>query len=181
MLTTVTSLISRRGREKDIVRAFEEAFADGTEGTHHVTTLLIQQCGGLNFLVSSFEGEKELDAWRGSERHQAMITAFEQDSLRELCTLGEPIVRMTVPSDSSGPKWKVLASTWIITYPLLLMLSGILGVTAPELPMALRLGITSLALSVASIWLINPLASSVTRVWRLHNQQMQVDVVRYGP
>jgi antibiotic biosynthesis monooxygenase (ABM) superfamily enzyme len=181
MLTTVTSLISRGGRERDIARAFEEAFADGEKPTHHLATLLIQQCGGLNFLVSSFEDEKALDAWRHSERHQAMIAAFEQDSLRELCTLGEPIVRMTVPSDASGPKWKVLASTWIIIYPLLLVLSGLLGAVAPELPMALRLGITSLALSVASIWVINPLASSVTRVWRLHNQQMQVDVVRYTP
>ncbi|TPG59648.1 hypothetical protein EAH89_05255 [Roseomonas nepalensis] len=181
MLTTVTSLISRGGQEAAIAGDIERAFFEAGQEAHHVGTLLIQQGDGLSFLVSQFAGEEDLRRWRASPAHRRMVAALERDSLRELCVIGEPIVRMTVPSDGSGPKWKVLASTWVLTYPLLLALSALLDRVAPTLPWAIRLALTSGAVSVALIWAISPLTRRLTRVWRLRDQQMRVDVVRYPP
>jgi len=181
VLTTVTSLISRHGREEEVVRHFKRAFARAEGETHHLSTLLIQQLGGLNFLVSQFANEGELEKWQASPAHREMIRALEQDSLRELCKMGGPVVHVVVPGEGSGPKWKVFVSTWVVTYPLLLVMS--LGLTAlvPDLPLAARLAFTSVTLSIASIWIITPVAMAWTRTWRLNNQQMQVDVVRYEP
>jgi antibiotic biosynthesis monooxygenase (ABM) superfamily enzyme len=176
MLTTITSLIARPGREAAVVQDFEDAFARAGADSHHLSTLLLQQLGGLNFLISQFADQGKLEEWRQSVAYRDMIRRFESDSLREICTLGEPIVRVTVPSEGSGPKWKIFASTWIIVYPLLLLFSSLLNALAPSLPLAARLAITSSALSIASIWLITPTTQALTRVWRLRNQQMQVDV-----
>lgn len=181
MLTTVTSLISRGGREAAIAGDIEDAFFEAGQDSHHVATLLIQQGDGLSFLVSQFAGQEELVRWRASAAHRSMVAALERDSLRELCVIGDPIVRVTVPSDGSGPKWKVLASTWILTYPLLLALSALLDQVAPTLPWAMRLALTSGTVSIALIWAISPITRRLTRVWRLRNQQMRVDVVRYPP
>ncbi|WP_458098090.1 hypothetical protein [Roseomonas sp. WA12] len=179
MLTTVTSLISRGGREAAIIRDFESAFAEAGRDSHHLATLLLQQGDGLSFLVSQFTGEGDLRKWEASEAHQRMVSSFERDSLRELCIISDPIVRITVPSDASGPKWKVLASTWVLTYPLLLALSAVLDQVAPALPWAARLALTSGAVSIALLWIISPLTRGMTRAWRLRNQQMRVDVVHY--
>jgi antibiotic biosynthesis monooxygenase (ABM) superfamily enzyme len=179
MLTTVTSLISRHGHEQSVVEDFERAFAKAGQDSHHLGTLLIQQSGGLNFLISQFADQSELDKWMSSSTHQEMVRAFEQDSLRQLCVIGEPIVRVAVPSDGSGPKWKVFASTWVVVYPLLLLLSLTLDLVYPGLPLPVRLAVTSSVLSVASIWLINPVTHALTRVWRLRNQQMRIEVTRY--
>ncbi|MBB3475739.1 antibiotic biosynthesis monooxygenase [Sphingomonas sp. BK345] len=179
MLTTVTTLISRHGHERAVVEDFERAFAEAGQNSHHLGTLLIQQDGGLNFLVSQFADEAEYDSWLASPAHKEMVRAFERDSLRELCVIGEPIVRVAVPSDGSGPKWKVFVSTWIVVYPMLLALSLTLDLLVPGLQLALRLAVTSSVLSVASLWVINPVTHALTRVWRLRNQQMRVEVTRY--
>lgn len=180
MLTTITSLIARPGKEAAVVQDFKDAFARAGADSHHLSTLLLQQVGGLNFLISQFEDQEKLEQWRASAPYRDMIRRFESDSLREICTLGEPIVRVTVPSEGSGPKWKIFASTWIIIYPLLLSLSSLLSMWIPGLPLAGRLAITSSALSIASIWLITPMVQGLTRIWRLRNQQMQVDVAHFG-
>jgi antibiotic biosynthesis monooxygenase (ABM) superfamily enzyme len=179
VLTTITTLISRHGHEAAVAEDFERAFALAGRQSHHLGTLLLQQHGGLNFLVSQFRDQDALDAWRASPPHHEMVAAFERDSLREICTIGEPIVRVTVPSDGSGPKWKIFISTWIIVYPLLLLLSFGLNALVPELSLPLRLAITSSALSIASIWVISPVTEAITRVWRLRDQQMRVEVERY--
>jgi antibiotic biosynthesis monooxygenase (ABM) superfamily enzyme len=180
VLTTITSLIARGGHEAAVTRDFETAFVNGGRDTHHLGTMLIHQDGGLSFLVSQFADEAELHKWRSSSAHREMISSFERHSVRELCTFAEPVARISVPSDSSGPRWKVLVSTWVFIYPLLLLLSFLLELVSPGLPMAARLAITSLALSVTSIWVINPVTRSMTRVWRLRDQQMGVDIFSYS-
>lgn len=177
MLTTITSLIARPGRETAVVEDFDRAFAEAGSGSHHLGTLLIQQRAGLNFLVSQFADANALERWQQSATHRDMVRAFERDSLRELCTIPDRVVRISVPSDSSGPKWKVFVSTWTIIYPLLLLISFLLDRLAPGLPSPGRLAISSAALSIASIWVLTPLTHAITRVWRLRNQQMQIEVL----
>ena len=177
LVTTVTSLISRSGHEASIARDFEEAFGGLSTVRPHLATLLIQQENGLNFLVSQFRNAEDLARWHASADHARMIAAFEQHSLRELCTLDRPVARIIVPSNDSGPKWKVLISTWSAIFPLLIALSWLLDRIVPGLPFVARLALTSFLMSLTIIWLVSPVVRRLTRTWRLSNQQMRIGVV----
>lgn len=176
LVTTATSLISRSGHEASIARDFEEAFSGPDTVRPHLATLLIQQENGLNFLVSQFRSAEDLAHWHASADHARMIAAFEEHSLRELCTIDRRVARITVPSNDSGPKWKVLISTWIAIFPLLIMLSWLLDRIVPGLPFVARLALTSFLMSVTIIWLVSPIVRRLTRTWRLSHQQMRIGV-----
>ena len=180
LVTTVTTLIAKAGQEGTIAREFTRAFAAGGGEPHHLATLLIQQEDGLSFLVSHFRDHGELAAWRASLERQRLISTFDSHSLRDLCTIVQPVAHIVVPSGGSGPKWKTLISTWIVTYPLLLAVIAMLGVLAPDLPVAVALGLVSATMSVTALWIISPVAGRLTRTWRLKGQQMRVEVLEYG-
>ena len=179
-LTTITTLVSRNGHERFVAEEFERTFGTERAATPHRSTLLIQQEGGLNFLISQFDSPEALQNWRESALHRRMIETFEAHSLRELCTIDRPVVRISVPSASSGPKWKSLVASWIVTFPLLLGLVQLLNLLMPQAPAPTRIAVTSIAMSVAITWLIAPFMQRLTRTWRLKNQQMKMMVVE-GP
>jgi antibiotic biosynthesis monooxygenase (ABM) superfamily enzyme len=178
-LTTITALIARSGHEAAIAGDFEQAFTRAGDNSHHLAALLIQQQNGISFLVSQFRDHEQLAAWRASAAYRQMIADFERHSLRELCTIDEPVARIAVPSDDSGPKWKVFLSTWIVTYPMLLGISAVFSELAPGMPFAARLALTSIMVTIAIIWVISPVTRRLTRTWRLRNRQMRIDVIRY--
>lgn len=175
LLTTVTTLVSRRGHERRIAEAFEQTFSGASE--HHLATLLIQQEGGLNFLISHFGDRSDLEAWRASPAHRQMIDAFEAHSLRELCTIDRPVVRITVPNAASGPKWKTLVASWVVTFPLLLTVVELLAFALPGVPFVGRIALTSIVISMLITWLISPFVLRATRTWRLRDQQMKIIVI----
>ena len=177
LVMTVTSLIARSGCEKTVSQDFKEAFESAGDSSHHVSALLFQQENGLSFLISQFRSEDDLRRWRQTDDYRRMIAAFERHSLRELCTINKPVAQITVPNDASGPKWKVFASTWIVTYPLLLCLNGLLGSLAPDMSEHLRIATTSSLLSIAIIWFVAPMVHRVTRTWRLNNQEMRTNII----
>lgn len=177
LLTTITTLVSRGGQERFAAEEFERTFAGNREATQHLAALLIQQEGGLNFLISQFSGPEALRRWRGSAQHQRMIDAFEAHSLRELCTIEQPVVRIAVPSAASGPKWKSLIASWVVTFPLLLALVQILNLLMPSASMPVQVAATSIVMSVAITWIIAPFMGRLTRTWRLKDQQMKIVVV----
>jgi antibiotic biosynthesis monooxygenase (ABM) superfamily enzyme len=177
LLTTITTLVSRNGHERFAAEVFARTFAANREATHHLATLLIQQEGGLNFLISQFDGPEALRRWRESAMHRRMIEAFEAHSLRELCTIDQPAARIAVPSAASGPKWKSLVASWVVTFPLLLGLVRLLDLLMPHAPVTARIAVTSIVMSVAITWLIAPFMQRLTRTWRLKNQQMKIVVV----
>lgn len=177
LLTTITTLVSRSGHERFVAEEFERTFGIDRDATHHLATLLIQQEGGISFLISQFADRDALQRWRASDRHQRMIDTFEAHSLRELCTIEQPVVRVSVPSAASGPKWKALAASWIVTFPLLLGLVRLLDLLLPRSPLLVRIALTSIVMSVAITWLISPAILRITRIWRLKNQQMKVVAV----
>jgi antibiotic biosynthesis monooxygenase (ABM) superfamily enzyme len=176
-LTTITTLVSRSGQERFAAQEFERTFGAGRNDTQHLSTLLIQQEGGVCFLISQFASRDALQRWRESARYQRMIASFEAHSLRELCTIEEPAVRIAVPSAASGPKWKTLVASWIVTFPLLLGLVRLLDLLVPRAPMPARIAVTSIIMSAAITWLISPFMLRVTRTWRLRNQQMKIVAV----
>lgn len=176
-LTTITTLVSRGGHERFIAEEFERTFGADRTMTPHVATLLIQQESGVSFLISQFRDEDSLRAWRNSARHQQMIDMFEAHSLRELCTIDQPTARVIVPSAMSGPKWKVLITSWIVTFPLLLALIQILTILVPHAPLMARIAITSIVMSMTITWLISPIVMRLTRTWRLRDQQMKIVAV----
>jgi antibiotic biosynthesis monooxygenase (ABM) superfamily enzyme len=177
LLTTVTSLVSRSGSEDAVAQTFEQTFRDATQSSHHLGTLLLQQEDGVSFLVSQFRNREALEAWRASGKHQQMIASFDAHSVRELEMIEARAARLHIPSNSSGPKWKVLASTWIVIFPILLALNVIYGQIGPELPRAMHLAVTSFVLAVIQIWFVSPLLQRMTRTWRLANEQMKIDMV----
>jgi antibiotic biosynthesis monooxygenase (ABM) superfamily enzyme len=174
LITTITSLISCAGQEPFAAAEFERTFRGQTTPTRHAATLLIQQQNGLSFLVSSFRTQADLDEWRRSPEHGRMVAAYEAHSLRELCTIDHPVARVVVPSDGSGPKWKSLVSSWLVTFPLLLVVAEMLNVILPGAPPIVRVALTSIAMSIAIAWFISPLLMKMTRTWRLRHQQMQI-------
>ena len=176
-LTTITTLVSRSGQERFVAEAFEQTFGEDREGTSHRAALLIQQEGGISFLLSRFSGRDALERWRASGRHQRMVDAFDAHSLRELCTIEQPVVRICVPSAASGPKWKTLVASWVVTFPLLLGLVRLLDRVLPWAPQLVRIALTSVVMSVAITWLTSPAILRLTRTWRLSNQQMKIVVV----
>lgn len=177
LLTTVTCLVSRSGSEDAIAKIFEQTFRDATLSSHHLGTLLLQQEDGVSFLVSQFRNREALEDWRKSAQHQTMIRRFDAHSVRELERIGALAARLRIPSNSSGPKWKVFASTWIVIYPILLTLNVVFEQMAPVLSRSLRLAVTSSILSVMQIWVISPMLQRITRTWRLADEQMRIDVV----
>jgi len=174
VLTTITTLISRRGHERHIAKVFEAILGPAGAPNHHLTTMLIQQEGGVSFLISHFANRRALEAWRASSQHQAMVEAFETHSVRELCTVEKPVVRVTVPSAASGPKWKALIASWIVTFPLLLTIVKLLAWLLPGVPLVGRVALTSILLSVLISWFISPFILRATRTWRLKDQQMKI-------
>ncbi len=177
VLTTITSLISRGGHESFVAREFERVFGGKPATSHHLTALLVQQENGVSFLISQFQSRRDLEDWRASPERRRMIEAFEVHSLRELCTIDQPVAHITVPSNASGPKWKLFVSSWIVTFPLLLVLVQFFSLLLPDAPLVLRIALTSIAISLAITWLISPLVLKVTRTWRLRHQQMRIEVV----
>ena len=177
LLTTVTSLVSRSGSEDAVAQFFEQAFRGGVMGSHHLGTLLLQQEDGVSFLVSQFRNREALEAWRASPKHQQMIASFEAHSVRELEMIEARAARLHIPSNSSGPKWKVLASSWIVIFPILLALNLLYERIGPELSRPMHLAVTSFVLAVIQIWFVSPLLQRTTRTWRLADEQMKIDVV----
>ncbi len=179
-LKTITILVPESGREKSVVESFDDIFATDTAEELHVGSLLIQQAGGLSFIVSEFADADQLERWRLSHERRQLMERFERKSLRELETIRVPFAKVSVPSNESGPKWKIAVSNWIVTYPALLVLNGLLYLITPTLPLPVRLAITSLALTCAVIWIIAPLTKRITRVWRLRDQHLQVKLISDG-
>jgi antibiotic biosynthesis monooxygenase (ABM) superfamily enzyme len=175
VLTTVTTLIARRGREAAIERDFYDAHGRDGEPRYHLASTLIQQENGISFLVSQFRGADDLAFWRASPEYQRMIAAFEEHSLRELCTLSEPVVRVGVPGNESGPKWKVFVTTWAVVFPALLILDSLMD-ALPRLPPILDTMLSSAIVVATMVWIIFPALSSYTRAWRLGDQQMRISV-----
>jgi antibiotic biosynthesis monooxygenase (ABM) superfamily enzyme len=175
MLTTITSLVARSGHERFIAEQFERTFGGGREASSHLGTLLIQEEGGISFLISQFSDAETLEAWRASDAHRQMVGAFEAHALRELCTLENSPVRIQVPNPGSGPKWKILVASWVVTFPLLLTIIQILQFLMPTTPLLARIAIASIVMSAGITWFISPMMLRLTRTWRLKDQLMKID------
>ncbi|WP_442680750.1 hypothetical protein ACSBM8_06025 [Sphingomonas sp. ASY06-1R] len=176
-VAAITSLIVRGGQGDAIVQAFKSALRTPPAQRRHLMTLLLQQENGLSFVISLFRSKEDLQEWQAAAERQQMIRAFEDHSLRQLCTVHHRVAKLTVPSDESGPKWKVLLTTWLAMLPLLLLLNGTFLLILPDIWWPFRLVITSFLLSVSVIWFVSPVTRGMTRTWRLKNQQMRIDVI----
>lgn len=176
-LTTVTTLVSRGGQETHVAAAFARAFGERLDATHHRTVLLVQQENGISLLISQFRSEQELMRWRASAERAWLIEELDGHALRELCSLDRPVARIVVPSDASGPKWKVLLVTWAVSFPLLLAVVQLVEFFASDASLIVRVASTSILMSTAVTWVISPLALRWTRTWRLRDQQMRTGVV----
>lgn len=175
-LTTISSLISLGGHESDVATAFERSFGGQMGKTHHLTSLLIEQ-DGLSFLISQFATPEHLAAWRRSPARKGLLDELDSHSLRELCTIDHPVARIVVPSNGSGPKWKMLAASWVVTFPLLILIVLTLDRMVPGAPFLPRIALTSILMSVAITWFISPIVARRTRAWRLKGQQMAITIV----
>lgn len=175
-LTTITSLVAKRGHEQLVVREFERTFVEDAEDNRHLSALLIQQGDGLSFLVSQFSSRDELNAWRTSTGRKRLIEAFDLHSLHELCTIDHRVARLEVPNGASGAKWKGLVAGYAIGLPILTFVVLALNLVAPGLPLPLSLAIIMLVMSVTNTWIVGPLLARWTRTWRLKDQQMRIAV-----
>jgi hypothetical protein len=57
--------------------------------------------------------------------------------------------------------------TWIAVYPILLLISYMLGVVAPDLPRPAELAVGSLLLTSSLTWLVMPRLTTLLRPWLL--------------
>ncbi|WP_420139639.1 hypothetical protein [Sphingomonas sp.] len=176
-VAAITSLIVRGGQGDAIVQAFKNALISQPAKRRHIMTLLLQQENGLSFVISLFRSREDLQQWQAAAERQQMIKAFEDHSLRQLCTIHHRVAKLTVPSDESGPKWKVLLTTWLSMLPLLLLLNGTFLLLVPDIPWPIRLIMTSFLLSISVIWFVSPFSRRITRTWRLKHQQMRIEVL----
>ena len=176
LVTTITSLVSRRGHEKLVAREFERIFASDPASTHHLKALLIQQEDGVSFLISCFADRAGLRAWRQSDDHRSMERSFDAHSMRALRTVEQPVARILVPSDTSGPKWKGFLAGWLVSLPILILVVALLERLTPRLATLPSLAIISLVMSLTTTWLVAPILGPLTRTWRLQNQQIRIVV-----
>jgi uncharacterized protein len=170
---SITTLIPGRNSEGQIAEAFEHALGEGGD-SRHLATVLIEQEGGISFLVSVFPDDDAFRSWQRSPDRKAMVARFDALSLRQLCAASERAVRISVPSDASGPKWKLFASTWSAIFPILLVINITLAHLAPGMALAARLAVSSLLMSAAVVWVISPWVHRITRTWRLRGQQTRI-------
>jgi CO/xanthine dehydrogenase Mo-binding subunit len=75
-----------------------------------------------------------------------------------------PKARLDQPA---SPRWKTFLVTWIAVYPILLLISYMLGVVAPDLPRPAELAVGSLLLTSSLTWLVMPRLTTLLRPWLL--------------
>ena len=174
VVTTITTLIAKPGKEDKIQRDFETAVAAVSNGVNSHRTILIQQEDGISFLVSAFANKETLQNWRNSKEYRSMIAGLDNHAIREISEIDGSTAHLIVPSDESGPKWKDFLVSWVVVYPLLLLMNFILDQLVPDLIDPIRLAVSSSILTTVLVWFISPVTRKLSRDWRLRHQQMKV-------
>jgi len=171
--TLTVSHFVKQGMEHRFEAALQDVMrqAQTFEGYHGIQ-LLQPTAQGQNeyLLVVRFDKQENYERWESS--------AIRKDWSEKLTSYihKESVVRQDVglafwfstaekPGSTSPTKWKMALLTWIVIYPLILMLSFLAGVYLAFLPPSLRMLLISMILVVSMTYFIMPGVTKKFAFW----------------
>ena len=175
MAGPVTVLVTRRVRDGQQA-AFEDWLHEVADAArrypgHQGVTVVPPPAGDREYLiVFRFDTEDHLRAWEDSDERRRLIErsgalADEPPRERQLTGLetwfAVPGGQVRLPP----PPWKMWLLSSVAIYPLITLLTLVLGPVLSELPLAARFAITTPILGAFMTWLVMPRLSRLFVGW----------------
>ncbi|GGB34548.1 hypothetical protein GCM10011380_25010 [Sphingomonas metalli] len=149
-------------------RVWADAFDDAAaRAAGHVSSLRLEQAGGLFHLIHQFGSSGDRDRWlEASDYHHLLRRAERFPVERRQCVDGRR-AHLVVPSESAADPKRTFITTWLAVFPVLLVLSTLVRSVASSLPQPIQLLFSSLMLSALLQFVILPRVQRFARPWTL--------------
>ena len=177
MSEPVTVLVTRRVRpgQEQAFTAWLRELADVAKHHpgHQGVTIIPPPVGADDreyVIVFRFDSQAHLRVWQASDERQAMLArsktmADEPPVDRELTGLETWFAVPGGQVRQPPPAWKMWLLSSVAIYPLITLLSVVLGPLLGNLPLAVRFAITTPILGALMTWLVMPRLSRLLASW----------------
>jgi antibiotic biosynthesis monooxygenase (ABM) superfamily enzyme len=170
----VTALITRRVRRGcesrfEQLMAGLQAEAAAFEG--HLGGYLIKpESGGRYQVLFAFESDAQLAAWMGSAERRAWLERLatvsrDEGSMRVLSGLESWFALPGARTQRPPPRYKMALVTWLGIFPLVLLLSNLIGPWLAPIHPALSVLVVTALVVVAMTWFVAPALTRLLASW----------------
>ena len=165
-VTVVTSHVVSAAHVEDFRRWVHAVDAAAGSAEGHRGNVRLEQPDGLYHVIMQFDTREQLHRWEASPDHARLQAEGERFAIRRRQDASGTDSWFRIASDASAAKWRRALMTWVLIFPLLLLLN--LATSAfPQVPQPLRLAVSSLLLTATLTWVILPRVSRWMRPWLL--------------